>query len=71
MEAYSDRRGLPFFHFENRFRFNGNPLKDRDTPDALKMKDGDTIYAFDHIPCFCELRDDGKNRREKFKSGNV
>ena len=44
MQAYCDRQGLQISLV--RFRFDGNPVKETDTPDALEMEDEDTIDVF-------------------------
>ncbi|OWF55000.1 small ubiquitin-related modifier 2-A-like [Mizuhopecten yessoensis] len=44
MSAYCDRVGLKFATL--RFRFDGNPINETDTPTGLDMEDGDTIDVF-------------------------
>merc|ERR1711881_54982 len=44
MQAYCDRQGLQISLV--RFRFDGNPVKETDTPLALEMEDEDTIDVF-------------------------
>lgn len=44
MSAYCERTGV---RMENmRFRFDGNPINETDTPAALEMEDGDSIDVF-------------------------
>jgi len=44
MAAYCDRQGLDINQI--RFRFDGTPLQDSDTPISLDMEDDDTIDVF-------------------------
>lgn len=44
MNAYCDRQGLDAAQI--RFRFDGTPIQDTDTPSALDMEDDDTIDVF-------------------------
>ena len=44
MQAYCDRQGLQISLV--RFRFDGNPVKETDTPLGLEMEDEDTIDVF-------------------------
>lgn len=44
MSAYCDRAGLKLGVV--RFRFDGNPINETDTPHALDMEDGDSIDVF-------------------------
>lgn len=44
MQAYCDRQGLQISLV--RFRFDGNPVKETDTPQGLEMEDEDTIDVF-------------------------
>ena len=44
MQAYCDRQGLQISLV--RFRFDGNPVKETDTPEGLEMEDEDTIDVF-------------------------
>lgn len=44
MSAYCDRQGLD--QNQIRFRFDGTPIQDTDTPTSLDMEDDDTIDVF-------------------------
>ncbi|XP_056390890.1 small ubiquitin-related modifier 3 isoform X1 [Hyla sarda] len=44
MKAYCDRQGLSMRHI--RFRFDGQPINETDTPAQLEMEDEDTIDVF-------------------------
>ena len=44
MHAYCDGRGLQYSSVI--FRFDGNPVNETDTPDALEMEDEETIDVF-------------------------
>merc|ERR1711878_111572 len=44
MSAYCDRQGLD--QNQIRFRFDGTPIQDTDTPTTLDMEDDDTIDVF-------------------------
>lgn len=44
MSAYCDRTGVKLGAM--RFRFDGNPINETDTPSKLEMEDGDTIDVF-------------------------
>merc|ERR1712179_651546 len=44
MSAYCDRQGLDSNQI--RFRFDGTPIQDTDTPTTLDMEDDDTIDVF-------------------------
>uniref|UniRef100_A0A8W8L807 Ubiquitin-like domain-containing protein n=4 Tax=Magallana gigas TaxID=29159 RepID=A0A8W8L807_MAGGI len=44
MSAYCDRAGLKLGVV--RFRFDGNPINETDTPSGLDMEDGDSIDVF-------------------------
>jgi small ubiquitin-related modifier len=44
MSAYCDRAGLNIGAV--RFRFDGNPINETDTPTHLDMEDGDSIDVF-------------------------
>ncbi|ERE81571.1 small ubiquitin-related modifier 2 [Cricetulus griseus] len=44
MKAYCERQGLSMRQI--RFRFNGQPINETDTPAQLKMEDEDTIDVF-------------------------
>lgn len=44
MSAYCDRAGLKVGVV--RFRFDGNPINEADTPHQLDMEDGDSIDVF-------------------------
>merc|ERR1712071_189780 len=44
MSAYCDRQGLDSAQI--RFRFDGTPIQDTDTPTTLDMEDDDTIDVF-------------------------
>lgn len=44
MGAYCNRAGITTGAV--RFRFDGNPINDEDTPSGLEMEDGDTIDVF-------------------------
>lgn len=44
MSAYCDRAGLKLGAV--RFRFDGNPINETDTPTQLDMEDGDSIDVF-------------------------
>ncbi|XP_042555108.1 small ubiquitin-related modifier 2-like [Dipodomys spectabilis] len=44
MKAYCERQGLSMRQV--RFRFDGQPIDDPDTPARLEMEDGDTIEEF-------------------------
>lgn len=44
MSAYCDRAGLNIGAV--RFRFDGNPINETDTPTQLDMEDGDSIDVF-------------------------
>ncbi|XP_022908938.1 small ubiquitin-related modifier 3 [Onthophagus taurus] len=44
MSAYCDRAGLSMQVV--RFRFDGNPINETDTPHSLDMEEGDTIEVF-------------------------
>lgn len=44
MSAYCNRAGIQTGVV--RFRFDGNPINDEDTPCALEMEDGDSIDVF-------------------------
>ncbi|KAI4470854.1 small ubiquitin-related modifier [Holotrichia oblita] len=44
MSAYCDRAGLSLQVV--RFRFDGNPINETDTPSSLEMEEGDTIEVF-------------------------
>lgn len=44
MNAYCDRQGLDAAQI--RFRFDGTPIQDTDTPTSLDMEDDDTIDVF-------------------------
>ena len=44
VQAYCDRQGLQISLV--RFRFDGNPVKETDTPLDLEMEDEDTIDVF-------------------------
>lgn len=44
MNAYCDRAGLTSSMV--RFRFDGNPINETDTPTELDMEDGDSIDVF-------------------------
>merc|ERR1712189_63038 len=44
MQAYCDRQGLQISLV--RFRFDGNPVKETDSPEGLEMEDEDTIDVF-------------------------
>uniref|UniRef100_G3PF81 Small ubiquitin-related modifier n=1 Tax=Gasterosteus aculeatus aculeatus TaxID=481459 RepID=G3PF81_GASAC len=44
MKAYCDRQGLSMRQI--RFRFDGQPINETDTPSQLEMEDEDTIDVF-------------------------
>jgi len=44
MNAYCDREGLAIAAV--RFRFDGIPINENDTPTTLEMEEGDTIEIF-------------------------
>ncbi|CAI5679943.1 unnamed protein product [Oreochromis niloticus] len=44
MEAYCERQGLSMRQI--RFRFDGQPINETDTPSQLEMEDEDTIDVF-------------------------
>ncbi|XP_030169938.1 small ubiquitin-related modifier 2-like isoform X1 [Lynx canadensis] len=44
MKAYCERQGLSMRQV--RFRFDGHPIKETDTPAELEMEDEDTIDVF-------------------------
>lgn len=44
MKAYCERQGLPVTQV--RFRFDGHPIKETDTPALLDMQDEDIIDVF-------------------------
>merc|ERR1712088_893535 len=44
MNAYCDRQGLDVNQI--RFRFDGTPINDTDSPSSLDMEDDDTIDVF-------------------------
>merc|ERR1711912_115739 len=44
MQAYCDRQGLDINQI--RFRFDGTPIQDTDSPASLDMEDDDTIDVF-------------------------
>ena len=44
MKAYCERQGLSMRQV--RFRFDGHPIKETDTPAQLEMEDEDTIDVF-------------------------
>ncbi|XP_076467970.1 small ubiquitin-related modifier 3-like [Babylonia areolata] len=44
MGAYCNRAGITTGAV--RFRFDGNPINDEDTPNTLEMEDGDSIDVF-------------------------
>ena len=44
MTAYCDRAGLKVPNV--RFRFDGNPVNETDTPSQLEMEDNDSIDVF-------------------------
>lgn len=44
MSAYCDRAGLKMGNV--RFRFDGNPVNETDTPSQLEMEDSDSIDVF-------------------------
>ncbi|KAM4827771.1 small ubiquitin-related modifier 2-like [Thomomys bottae] len=44
MKAYCERQGLSMRQI--RFRFDGQPIKETDTPAQLEMEDEDTIDMF-------------------------
>ncbi|XP_017774269.1 PREDICTED: small ubiquitin-related modifier 2-like [Nicrophorus vespilloides] len=44
MSAYCDRAGLSLNVV--RFRFDGNPINETDTPTSLEMEEGDTIEVY-------------------------
>lgn len=44
MQAYCDRQGLDANQI--RFRFDGTPIQDTDSPASLDMEDDDTIDVF-------------------------
>ncbi|XP_054463904.1 small ubiquitin-related modifier 2-like isoform X1 [Anoplopoma fimbria] len=44
MKAYCDRQGLSMRQI--RFRFDGQPVNETDTPSQLEMEDEDTIDVF-------------------------
>jgi len=44
MKAYCDRQGLSIRQI--RFRFDGQPINETDTPSQLEMEDEDTIDVF-------------------------
>uniref|UniRef100_A0A8C2WGE5 Small ubiquitin-related modifier n=1 Tax=Cyclopterus lumpus TaxID=8103 RepID=A0A8C2WGE5_CYCLU len=44
MKAYCDRQGLAMRQI--RFRFDGQPINETDTPSQLEMEDEDTIDVF-------------------------
>lgn len=44
MAAYCDRTGIKME--STRFRFDGQPINETDTPSALEMEEGDSIDVF-------------------------
>ncbi|XP_068605579.1 small ubiquitin-related modifier 2-like [Brachionichthys hirsutus] len=44
MKAYCERQGVTMRHI--RFRFDGQPINENDTPAQLEMEDEDTIDVF-------------------------
>lgn len=44
MNAYCDRAGLSMQVV--RFRFDGSPINENDTPTSLEMEEGDTIEVY-------------------------
>ncbi|XP_015602531.1 small ubiquitin-related modifier 3 isoform X2 [Cephus cinctus] len=44
MNAYCDRVGLAIAAV--RFRFDGQPINEKDTPTTLEMEEGDTIEVY-------------------------
>ncbi|KAK9887149.1 hypothetical protein WA026_020596 [Henosepilachna vigintioctopunctata] len=44
MSAYCERAGLSMQVL--RFRFDGNPINETDTPTSLDMEEGDTIEVY-------------------------
>ncbi|XP_018335344.1 small ubiquitin-related modifier 2 [Agrilus planipennis] len=44
MNVYCDRAGLSMGVV--RFRFDGNPINETDTPTSLEMEEGDTIEVY-------------------------
>ncbi|NWR94969.1 SMO2B protein, partial [Furnarius figulus] len=44
MQAYCERQGLSMRHI--RFQFDGQPIKEGDTPAQLEMENEDTIDVF-------------------------
>ncbi|XP_065161934.1 small ubiquitin-related modifier 2 [Atheta coriaria] len=44
MSAYCERAGLSMNVV--RFRFDGNPINEMDTPTSLEMQEGDTIEVY-------------------------
>uniref|UniRef100_A0A3B3RSD6 Ubiquitin-like domain-containing protein n=1 Tax=Paramormyrops kingsleyae TaxID=1676925 RepID=A0A3B3RSD6_9TELE len=47
MKAYCERQGLTMRQI--RFRFDGQPINETDTPAQLEMEDEDTIDVFQHF----------------------
>uniref|UniRef100_A0A8C8LW75 Small ubiquitin-related modifier n=1 Tax=Oncorhynchus tshawytscha TaxID=74940 RepID=A0A8C8LW75_ONCTS len=53
MKAYCERQGLSIRQI--RFRFDGQPINETDTPSQLEMEDEDTIDVFQQCtPSFLE-----------------
>ena len=49
MNAYCDRQGLDVNQI--RFRFDGTPINDTDSPASLDMEDDDTMLRFQKFNC--------------------
>uniref|UniRef100_A0A3P9HLR8 Small ubiquitin-related modifier n=1 Tax=Oryzias latipes TaxID=8090 RepID=A0A3P9HLR8_ORYLA len=53
MKAYCERQGLSMRQI--RFRFDGQPINETDTPSQLEMEDEDTIDVFQQQTGGCPL----------------